>query len=257
MSIDVVREGRVALVTVNRPEVLNALSTDHLDELHSELLDLSRDTSVGAVVLTGAGDRAFIAGADIAELATKTPLEARAYGELGQEIAHRLETMRKPTIAAVNGYALGGGCEMALACDIRLCSPKAQFGQPEVNLGIMPGWGATQRLARTTSLGFAKEILLTGRMVSADEALQRGLVQAIVEPDELVPRALALAAEIAAKSPVAVAYTKEATNRALHGDLGANFVHEADLFAILFSTEDAKEGLNAFTEKRPPRFIGR
>jgi enoyl-CoA hydratase len=257
MSIDVVREGRVALVTVNRPEVLNALSTDHLDELHSELNDLSRDTSVGAVVLTGAGDRAFIAGADIAELATKTPLEARAYGELGQDIAHRLETMRKPTIAAVNGYALGGGCEMALACDIRLCSPKAQFGQPEVNLGIMPGWGATQRLARTTSLGFAKEILLTGRMVSADEALQRGLVQAIVEPDELVPRALALAAEIAAKSPVAVAYTKEATNRALHGDLGANFVHEADLFAILFSTEDAKEGLNAFTEKRPPRFIGR
>ena len=257
MSIDVVREGRVALLTVNRPEVLNALSTEILDELNSELIDLARDKDVGAVVLTGAGTRAFIAGADIAELALKTPLEARAYGELGQEIANRLETMRKPTIAAVNGYALGGGCEMALACDIRLCSTNAQFGQPEVNLGIMPGWGGTQRLARTTSLGFAKEVVLTGRMVTADEAFQRGLAQAVLEPDALMPRALELAAEIAAKSPVAVSYAKEATNRALHGDLGANFVHEADLFAILFSTEDAKEGLRAFTEKRSPNFIGR
>jgi enoyl-CoA hydratase len=257
MSIDVVRDGRVALLTVNRPEVLNALSTEILDELSSELLDLARDRDVGAVVLTGAGDRAFIAGADIAELAVKTPLEARAYGELGQEIAHRLETMRKPTIAAVNGYALGGGCEMALACDVRLCAENAAFGQPEINLGIMPGWGGTQRLARTTSLGFAKEIIMTGRMISAEEAFQRGLVQAIYPGDQLVPKAMEMAALMAAKSPVAMAYAKEATNRSLHGDLGANFVHEADLFAILFSTEDAKEGLRAFTEKRPPNFIGR
>jgi enoyl-CoA hydratase len=257
MSIDVVRDGRVALLTVNRPEVLNALSTEILDELSSELLDLARDRDVGAVVLTGAGDRAFIAGADIAELAIKTPLEARAYGELGQEIAHRLETMRKPTIAAVNGYALGGGCEMALACDVRLCAENAAFGQPEINLGIMPGWGGTQRLARTTSLGFAKEIIMTGRMISAEEAFQRGLVQAIYPGDQLVPKAMEMAALMAAKSPVAMAYAKEATNRSLHGDLGANFVHEADLFAILFSTEDAKEGLRAFTEKRPPNFIGR
>jgi enoyl-CoA hydratase len=257
MSIDVVRDGRVALLTVNRPEVLNALSTEILDELSSELLDLARDRDVGAVVLTGAGDRAFIAGADIAELAVKTPLEARAYGELGQEIAHRLETMRKPTIAAVNGYALGGGCEMALACDVRLCAENAAFGQPEINLGIMPGWGGTQRLARTTSLGFAKEIIMTGRMISAEEAFQRGLVQAIYPGDQLVAKAMEMAALMAAKSPVAMAYAKEATNRSLHGDLGANFVHEADLFAILFSTEDAKEGLRAFTEKRPPNFIGR
>jgi enoyl-CoA hydratase len=257
MSIDVVREGRVALLTVNRPEVLNALSTEILDELSSELGDLARDREVGAIVLTGAGDRAFIAGADIAELAVKTPLEARAYGELGQEIAHRLETMRKPTIAAVNGYALGGGCEMALACDVRLCSENAAFGQPEINLGIMPGWGGTQRLARTTSLGFAKEIIMTGRMISAEEALQRGLVQAIYPGDQLMAKAMEMATLMATKSPVAMAYAKEATNRSLHGDLGANFVHEADLFAILFSTEDAKEGLRAFTEKRPPNFIGR
>ena len=257
MSIDVRRDGRVALLTINRPEVLNALSTAILEELYSEVTDLARDSSVGAIVLTGAGDRAFIAGADIAELAIKTPLEARAYGELGQDIAHRLETMRKPTIAAVNGYALGGGCEMALACDIRLCSENAVFGQPEVNLGIMPGWGGTQRLARTTSLGFAKEVVLTGRMVSAQEAFERGLVQAIHPSDELVPKALEMAATIAAKSPISVAYAKEATNRALHGDLGANFVHAVDLFAILFSTEDAKEGLQAFTEKRTPRFIGK
>ena len=257
MSIDVVREGRVALLTVNRPEVLNALSTEILDELSSELGDLARDREVGAIVLTGAGDRAFIAGADIAELAVKTPLEARAYGELGQEIAHRLETMRKPTIATVNGYALGGGCEMALACDVRLCSENAAFGQPEINLGIMPGWGGTQRLARTTSLGFAKEIIMTGRMISAEEALQRGLVQAIYPGDQLMAKAMEMATLMATKSPVAMAYAKEATNRSLHGDLGANFVHEADLFAILFSTEDAKEGLRAFTEKRPPNFIGR
>ena len=257
MSIDVQREGRVALVTINRPDVLNALSSALLEELLSELDVLARDASVGAVVLTGAGDRAFIAGADIGEMATKTPLEARAYGELGQEVAHRLETMRKVTLAAVNGYALGGGCEMALACDIRYCAESAAFGQPEINLGIMPGWGATQRLARTTSLGFAKEMILTGRMVKADEAFARGLVQAVHPAETLVAATLETARTIAAKSPLAASYAKEATNRALHGDLGANFVHEADLFAILFSSEDAKEGLSAFTEKREPVFVGR
>src|SRR3954469_11963577 len=215
--IDLRLDDRVAVVTINRPEALNALSTALLEELDSALSDLSRDAEVGAVVLTGAGERGFIAGADIAEMATKTPLEARTYSELGQDVAHRLETMRKPTIAAVNGYALGGGCEMALACDIRLCSENAMFGQPEVNLGIMPGWGGTQRLARTTSLGFAKEVILTGRMVPAQEAFERGLVQAIHPRAELVDRALELATEIASKSPVAVSYAKEATNRSLHG----------------------------------------
>lgn len=257
MSIVVRREGRVAVLTIDRPEALNALSTALLEELRSELAVLAGDRDLGCLVLTGAGEKAFIAGADIAEMATKTPLEARAYAELGQECGGLLETMRAPTIAAVNGYALGGGCEMALACDIRLASENAVFGQPEVDLGIMPGWGATQRLARTTSLGFAKELIFSGRRVRADEALARGLVQHVYALADLMPAALELATSIASKSPVALQYAKEATNRTLAGDLATNFMVEADLFSILFSTEDAKEGLRAFTEKRPPDFKGR
>jgi enoyl-CoA hydratase len=250
-------EGRVATVTIDRPDVLNALNTALLEELLATLGDLGGDTGVGVVVLTGEGERSFIAGADIKEMAGKTPLEARAYSELGQEIAHRLETMRKPTIAAVNGYALGGGCEMALACDVRLASENAQFGQPEINLGIIPGWGASQRLARATNIGYAKELILTGRMVEAAEAFERGLVQHVYPPAELMPAAMRLAAEMASKSPVALYYAKEATNRALHGDIGGNLVHEADLYSLMFSTDDAREGLNAFVEKRQPSFIGK
>src|SRR6266496_4583147 len=160
-------DDRVAVVTIDRPDVLNALDTALLEELLATLTDLGGDGAVAAIILTGEGDRSFIAGADIKEMAGKTPLEARAYSELGQEIAHLLETMRKPTIAAVNGYALGGGCEMALACDVRLASENAHFGQPEINLGIIPGWGATQRLARATNIGYAKELILTGRMIDA------------------------------------------------------------------------------------------
>jgi enoyl-CoA hydratase len=250
-------EGRVATVTIDRPDVLNALNTALLEELLATLGDLGGDPGVGVVVLTGEGERSFIAGADIKEMAGKTPLEARAYSELGQEIAHRLETMRKPTIAAVNGYALGGGCEMALACDVRLASENAQFGQPEINLGIIPGWGASQRLARATNIGYAKELILTGRMVDAPEALERGLVQHVYPPAELMPATMRLAAEMASKSPVALYYAKEATNRALHGDIGGNLVHEADLYSLMFSTDDAREGLNAFVEKRQPSFIGK
>jgi enoyl-CoA hydratase len=257
MSIEVRREGRVAILTINRPEALNALSSALLEELRSELTAIAGDVGIGCLVITGAGDKAFIAGADIAEMATKTPLEARAYAELGQECANLLETMRAPTIAAVNGYALGGGSEIALACDIRLCSDNAVFGQPEVDLGIMPGWGATQRLARTTSIGFAKELIFTGRRVKADEALARGIAQHVLPLADLMPKALEMAQQISAKSPVAIAYAKQATNRALAGDLATNYMVEADLFSILFSTEDAKEGLRAFTEKRAANFQGR
>jgi enoyl-CoA hydratase len=250
-------DDRVALITVDRPEVLNALNTALLEELLATLDDLGSDSGVGVIVLTGTGDRSFIAGADIKEMAGKTPLEARAYSELGQEIAHKLETMRKPTIAAVNGYALGGGCEMALACDVRLASQNAHFGQPEINLGIIPGWGATQRLARATNVGYAKELILTGRMIDAAEAFDRGLVQHVYPADELMQRALEMAHAMAAKSPVALYYAKEATNRSLHGDIGGNLVHEADLYSLMFSTDDAREGLHAFVEKRDPTFVGK
>ncbi|HEU0193798.1 MAG TPA: enoyl-CoA hydratase-related protein [Gaiellales bacterium] len=250
-------DDRVALITVDREEVLNALNTALLEELMATLDDLGSDSGVGVIVLTGTGDRSFIAGADIKEMAGKTPLEARAYSELGQEIAHKLETMRKPTIAAVNGYALGGGCEMALACDVRLASENAHFGQPEINLGIIPGWGATQRLARATNVGYAKELILTGRMIDAAEAFDRGLVQHVYPADELMPRALEMAHAMAAKSPVALYYAKEATNRSLHGDIGGNLVHEVDLYSLMFSTDDAREGLNAFVEKRDPTFVGK
>jgi enoyl-CoA hydratase len=250
-------DDRVSLITVDRPEVLNALNTALLEEFLATLDDLGSDSGVGVIVLTGTGDRSFIAGADIKEMAGKTPLEARAYSELGQEIAHKLETMRKPTIAAVNGYALGGGCEMALACDVRLASQNAHFGQPEINLGIIPGWGATQRLARATNVGYAKELILTGRMIDAAEAFDRGLVQHVYPADDLMPRALEMAHAMAAKSPVALYYAKEATNRSLHGDIGGNLVHEADLYSLMFSTDDAREGLHAFVEKRDPTFVGK
>jgi enoyl-CoA hydratase len=228
-----------------------------LQDLHDALQRLKRDDETRVVVLTGAGEKAFVAGADIKEMREKSVLQARTYGELGQECAHILETMRKPSIAAVNGFALGGGCELALACDIRYASSRAKLGQPEINLGIIPGWGGTQRLARATSIGFAKELILTGRMVGAEEALQRGLVNAVFEPAELMDKALGTARELTAKSPVALAYAKESTNRALHGDLGANFVNEVNLFSMLFSTDDAQEGLQAFIDKRDPSFVGR
>ena len=256
-GLRITADGRVHTVMVNRPEVLNAMNTALLEELLATLKDLGADETCGVIVLTGAGDRSFIAGADIKEMDGKTPLEARAYSELGQEIAHMLEVMRKPTIAAVNGYALGGGCELALACDIRLCSENAQFGQPEINLGIIPGWGGTQRLARATNIGYAKELILSGRMVDSNEAFERGLVQHVYPLEELMPRTMELAQQMATKSPVALYYAKESTNRALHGDIGGNLVHEADLYSLMFSTDYAKEGLRAFVEKRKPTFVGK
>ena len=257
MSVDVTREDGIAVVTVNRPEAMNALSSAVLDDLAGRLAELASDPDIRAVVLTGAGDRAFIAGADIKEMSAKSVFEAQAYAGTGQRCAAMLEEMRPATIAAINGFALGGGCELALACDIRFASTSAKLGQPEINLGLIPGWGGTQRLARTAGLGFAKELVLTGRTVAADEALARGLVNAVFEPAELMERTLAVARTIAARSPLALAHAKEACNRALHGDHATNLAYETNLFAMLFATDDAREGMAAFVEKREPRFSGR
>ena len=226
-----------------------------LTELCARLRELADDAEVRAVVLTGAGEKAFVAGADIKYMSGLDVGRAKAWGALGHEAGRLLETMAKPTIAAINGFALGGVCELALACDIRYASSSAKLGQPEIHLGLFPGWGGTQRLARATSLGFAKELIFTGRTVDAEEARARGLVDAVHDP--VLPKALETARLIASKSPVALRAAKDLTNRALQGDHAANLGSEADLFGELFSSEDAKEGLAAFVEKREPRFSGR
>jgi enoyl-CoA hydratase len=256
MPVDVERRDGVVVVTVNRAEAMNALDLEHLRRLRDTLAELAEHDETRVVVLTGAGDKAFMAGADIKYMSGLTVLEGREWGALGQGVAQLLETMPKPTIAAINGYALGGGCELALACDLRFAAATAKLGQPEINLGILPGWGGSQRLARATSLGFAKELILTGRTVGAEEAERRGLVNAIYEPDELLPKTLETAARLASKSPVALASAKEATNLALQGAHAANLVQEASLFAMAFSTDDQKEGMAAFVEKREPQFRG-
>jgi enoyl-CoA hydratase len=252
--IRVEREEGVATVLVERPDAMNALDVATLTELRERLHEQRDDAAVRAVVLTGAGDRAFIAGADIKYMSGLGSDGAKEWGALGHDVATLLETMPKPTIAAINGFALGGGCELALACDFRYASSSAKLGQPEINLGIIPGWGGTQRLARVCGIGFAKELILTGRVVDADEALQRGLVNAVHDP--VLESALETARLLASKSPLALAAAKAATNRALQGDHTENLRSEADHFGDLFASDDAKEGLSAFIEKREPKFVG-
>jgi enoyl-CoA hydratase len=255
--IDVERDGGTVIVTVDRPEAMNALDVEHAETLRDTLAGLAADQSARVVVLTGAGEKAFIAGADIKYMQGLGVIEARRWGELGHACGNLLETMPKPTIAAINGYALGGGCELALACDLRLASSNARIGQPEIDLGILPGWGGSVRLARTTTLGFAKAMILTGRPVDAAEALEHGLVNAVYEPGELRQKTLDLCRGLEAKSPLALAYAKEAVNQALQGPHRVNLETEARLFAMLFASEDQKEGMAAFVEKRPPEFTGR
>lgn len=257
MPVEMERHERVAVLTLNRPDVHNALSPDMLDDLEFLFDQLERRTDVRAVVITGAGDRAFTAGADIRHMREATPLQARAYARRGHDLTGRVESFPKPVIAAVNGYALGGGCELSLACDIRLASERARFGLPEVNLGILPGWGGTQRLARATSPGFAKELIFTGRQVDAAEAHAAGLVNHVYPHEELRDRALALAEAIASKPPWALAAAKEVVNLALEGDLSGHLARELDAFALAFTTEDQREGMAAFFEKREARFQGR
>jgi enoyl-CoA hydratase len=257
VPVDVERRGAVATVTVNRPDALNAIDLEHAEALHSHLQQLARDDDVRVVVLMGAGEKSFIAGADIKYMQALGVLDARRWGELGHGCGHLLETMPKPTIASINGYALGGGLELALACDLRLAASTAKLGQPEIDLGILPGWGGSIRLARTTTLGFAKAMIFSGRQIDAEHALEHGLVNAVHEPGELMREARDLAEGLAEKSPLALAYAKEATNLALQGSHRANLEAEARLFSMMFASEDQKEGMAAFVVKREPRFTGR
>jgi enoyl-CoA hydratase len=255
LSVDVALNGGVAVVTIDRQDALNALDVPTLTELRDRLRELETDAGVHVVVLTGAGEKAFVAGADIKYMSGLDQDQAKGWGALGHEAARLLETMPRPTIAAINGFALGGGCELALACDIRYASSRAKLGQPEINLGIVPGWGGTQRLARICGLGVAKELVFSGRTIDAEEALRIGLVNGVADP--VLDRALETAGELAAKSPVALSLAKRLCNLTLGVDHAGGLETEANEFGELFASEDAREGLTAFVEKRAPSFVGR
>jgi enoyl-CoA hydratase/carnithine racemase len=251
------RDGAVAVVTINRPKVLNALNTQTLDGLRHAILDLKQDDSVRAVILTGAGEKSFIAGADINELAVQTPPGGREHALRGQHVLDLIEQMGKPVIAAINGYALGGGCELAMACTIRLAADTAKLGQPEINLGIIPGYAGTQRLARIVGAGRALELLLTGEQIPAQEAHRLGLVNHVFTAANLMPEAKKLAQTLASKAPIAVRYILEAVRKGLEMPFPQAQVFEATLFGLVASTEDMREGTTAFLEKRKPDFKGR
>ena len=247
----------VATITFNRPKVLNALSRKTLQEFHHALLDARDDATVRVLILTGAGEKAFVAGADISELAVQEPVEAKEHSLFGQGIGRILETMGKPSICAINGFALGGGCELALACTIRIASKNAKLGQPEVKLGIIPGFGGSQRLARLCGKGVAHELCLTGEMISAEEALRIGLVNHVYEPAELIPAAEAMAKKIIANGPLAVKFTMDAIERGVEMPLQEGLFLESSLFGVICATEDKREGTKAFLEKRPAQFKGK
>jgi enoyl-CoA hydratase len=250
-------KGPIAYVTLNRPKVLNALNGGAWDDLRTAFEHARDDATVLGVILTGAGDKAFIAGEDISELTRATALEAEKSSRSGQAVLDLIENLGKPVIAAVNGFALGGGCETAMACTIRVASEHAKFGQPEVKLGIPPGAGGTQRLPRLVGKGRALQLILSGEMISAQEAYRIGLVNEVVPPASLIARCEAILTQILANAPVAVRFALEAVNKGMETSLSAGLLLEASLFAICAATEDKKEGTAAFLEKRTARFQGR
>ena len=257
MPVDLEYRGHVAILTLNRPEALNAISSEMFDDFERHVSAIGADENVRAVVVTGAGDRAFCAGADIGHMQKASPLQARAFAGRGHRLYSSMESIGCPLIAAINGYALGGGCELALACDIRLASDNAQIGLPEVTLGIFPGWGGTQRLPRIVGLGHAMEMILSGRRVRAAEAAQTGLVNRVLPAAELLDAALTLADEISRLAPLAVREAKSLVNLAGSVPLSAGLANELDRFALMFDTVDQREGMTAFVEKRAAEFTGR
>ena len=251
------KKGAIAYVTLNRPKVLNALSKRTWEDLRAAFENARDDAAVRGVILTGAGDKAFIAGADISELTHLTAVEAEKSSSYGQEVLNLIENLGKPVIAAINGFALGGGCETAMACTIRVAVENAKFGQPEVKLGVIPGGGGTQRLPRLVGKGLALQLILTGEMISAQEAYRIGLVNEIVPATDLITRAEAILNQIFANAPVAVRYSLEAVNKGMEASLAEGLTLEASLFGLCAGTDDKKEGTQAFLEKRKPQFQGK
>ena len=251
------KRDQIAYITFNRPKVLNALNRVTIAELADTLADARDDGEVRVLILTGAGEKSFIAGADINELAQRTPVDGKEFSLYGQAVFRMLETLGKPSIAAINGFALGGGCELVLACTLRVASKTAKLGQPEVKLGILPGYGGSQRLARLCGKGVAHQLILTGEMISAEEALRLGLVNQVVEPAELIPAAEALARKIIANAPLAVKFAMEAIERGTEMPQEEGLLLEATLFGLCCATEDMREGTRAFLEKRPAQFKGK
>ena len=251
------REGATAIVTINRPNVLNALNSQTLDELRRTMLDLKQDAGVRVVILTGAGEKSFVAGADINELAVQTPTGGREHALAGQHVLNLIENLGKPVIAAINGYALGGGCELAMACTLRLAADTAKLGQPEIALGLLPGYAGTQRLPRLVGRGKAMELILTGAPIAADEAQRIGLVNRVVPAAELMPAARALAGQLAKSAPIAMRYIINAVNQGVEMPFAEACQYEATLFGLVASTDDMKEGTAAFLQKRKADFKGR
>jgi enoyl-CoA hydratase len=247
-------ENSIAVITINRPKALNALNLATLAELAQVLDEAEENKNIAAFIITGQGEKAFVAGADIAYMKDLNPIEAREYAILGQKLMHRIQHYSKPVIAAVNGFALGGGCELAMSCDIRIASENAKFGQPEVVLGVTPGFSGTQRLPRLVGKGIALQLMMTGEQISAQRAFEIGLVNEVIPISELISRAKTIAARILANSPFAVRLVKEAVNNGLEIDVNRAIALEADLFALCFASPEQKEGMAAFLEKRKPIF---
>jgi enoyl-CoA hydratase/carnithine racemase len=251
------KKNSIAYVTVNRPKVLNALNMATMEELRAAFTDIKSDGTIRVAIMTGSGEKAFIAGADIGELSQHSPVSAKEYTHRGQSVLDLIENLGKPVIACINGFALGGGCEIAMACTMRLASENAKLGQPEVKLGLIPGYGGTQRLPRLVGKGIAMQLLLAGEMITAQEAHRIGLVNEVTAPAELIPRAEAIAQKIIGNGPLAVQYTMEAVNKGMEMSLPEGLYLEAVLFSVACATEDKNEGTKAFLEKRQAQFKGR